>query len=154
MKKLWLVGILLAIVLAADRFTKLAFMKTSTLGGRFAIGNVLSFTQHENHGVIANLPVPQWIIILCTLVALGVLIMLLKRALATGTTLQVTGLAMTIGGALGNLWDRLQWSFVFDWILVVNRSILNLADIAIGAGLLIYFLARTNNAPTLDGRES
>ena len=87
-------------------------------------------------------------------VALGVLTMLLKRALATGTTLQVTGLAMTIGGALGNLWDRLQWSFVFDWILVVNRSILNLADIAIGAGLLIYFLARTNNAPTLDGRES
>jgi signal peptidase II len=67
--------------------------------------------------------------------------------------LQVAGLAIAIGGALGNLWDRLEWSFVFDWILIVNRSVINLADIAIALGLLLYFLARTN-PPVLDVKGS
>lgn len=149
MKRAWLVGILIALVLAADHFTKLVFMKTSAFGGRFAIPRVLDFIQHENHGVIANLPVPQPVIVLFTVAALAVLIGLLRRSMKNGSTAQVVGLAIAIGGALGNLWDRLAWQFVFDWILLFNRSVINIADIAIAIGLLIFLLSsRKQTLPT------
>ncbi|MEO5928152.1 MAG: signal peptidase II [Patescibacteria group bacterium] len=149
MKRLWIVGILLAAVLTIDRFTKLAFMKASAPADVLRIGDILTFTQHQNHGVIANLPVPLPIIVLLTLAALLALVLLLKRTLDKGTTLQAAGLAIAIGGALGNLWDRLQWSFVFDWILLFNRSIINVADIAIAVGLLVYLLARPAKQPII-----
>lgn len=153
MKRVWLVGILIALVLATDRFTKLAFMKTSALGGRFAIPRVLDFIQHENHGVIANLPVPQPLIVICTIGALIVLVTLLKKTLKNGTTAQVAGLAIAIGGALGNLWDRLQWQFVFDWILLFNRSIINIADIAIAVGLFMFLVTSRRHPITTSGAE-
>jgi signal peptidase II len=55
-----------------------------------------------------------------------------------------TGLALVLGGALGNLWDRIVHGHVADFILLYAHGYyfpaFNLADsaITVGAGLLIY----------------
>jgi len=54
------------------------------------------------------------------------------------------GLAMILGGALGNVWDRLSLGYVIDFIDVYVGSYhwpaFNMADsaITVGAGILIY----------------
>jgi signal peptidase II len=47
-------------------------------------------------------------------------------------------LGVLIGGALGNFVDRLLFGYVFDWILLVGRSALNVADLCILLGALVY----------------
>jgi signal peptidase II len=53
------------------------------------------------------------------------------------------GLSLIMGGALGNLWDRLARGRVIDFLLVYVKQyqwpVFNLADsaIVVGAGLLI-----------------
>jgi signal peptidase II len=65
---------------------------------------------------------------------------LLRRG---GTTLFCLGLALILGGALGNLWDRLTLGKVVDFLLFHYAGwaypAFNVADsaITVGAGLLI-----------------
>ncbi len=50
------------------------------------------------------------------------------------------GLALQVGGALGNLWDRVQHGSVTDFIAVGQFPVFNLADVAItlGVGCLLW----------------
>ena len=58
--------------------------------------------------------------------------------------LVLTGLALVIGGALGNCWDRIRFGAVEDFIYfhvgAFHYPVFNLADsaICVGAGLLIF----------------
>lgn len=142
MKHFALIGAILIGYIALDRVTKLAFMEQSADRGLSLIPGVLETTHHQNFGVIANLPIPLILIIGLTFFALAVLIVLLKRSIETGTPIETMALSGIMAGALGNLWDRLQWGYVFDWILLFNRSVINLADIFIAEGLLLYILTR------------
>ena len=64
------------------------------------------------------------------------------------------GLALILGGALGNLWDRLEWGQVVDFLdfhaVGWHWPAFNVADsaITVGAGLLIgeSFLQRDAGA--------
>ena len=57
-------------------------------------------------------------------------------------------LALIIGGADGNLWDRLQYGYVIDFIGVYSDkwswSVFNIADSAITAGALLLILDAFN----------
>jgi signal peptidase II len=61
-----------------------------------------------------------------------------------GTNLAGLGLGLIVGGALGNLYDRLAYGFVTDFyhfhLGTFSWYVFNLADVAIvlGVGLLIY----------------
>ncbi len=46
------------------------------------------------------------------------------------------GLALQVGGALGNLWDRLVYGSVTDFIAVARFPVFNLADVAITLGVV------------------
>lgn len=75
-------------------------------------------------------------------VASAVILYLLRKH--QGERLFSFGLALILGGALGNLWDRLVLGHVVDFLLLhaygYHWPAFNLADSAItlGAGLLIY----------------
>lgn len=64
--------------------------------------------------------------------------------LRPGETWNAVALALILGGALGNLWDRLVLGYVIDFIQVYYRHwywpAFNLADsaICVGAGMLIF----------------
>lgn len=75
--------------------------------------------------------------------------------LQKGQTWLAAGLTMILGGALGNVWDRLSLGYVIDFIDVyigtAHWPAFNIADsaITVGAGLLIYDSLRSRkNAQT------
>jgi signal peptidase II len=71
----------------------------------------------------------------------------------SGTRIAALGLGLIIGGALGNLFDRLAYGFVADFYHFHLGSfswyVFNIADVAIvlGAGLLIYDSLVADNKP-------
>ncbi len=80
-------------------------------------------------------------IILTTVISLVLLIWLTR--LPAGRSLLACALALIIGGAAGNLWDRLQYGYVIDFIEIYydkwSWPVFNIADsaITVGAALLI-----------------
>ncbi len=102
------------------------------------IPGVLAMTKHENHGLIGNTPIPYPIIILLTLAALGVLFYGMKTSFKQNRSFELIALSYVAGGALGNFIDRVVNGYVFDWILLFNTSIINVADIAITLGIIVY----------------
>lgn len=136
---------ILSIVLTAsavffvDRITKAYWMTRMTEDAtplRF-ISGILDVTAHRNFGLIANISVSPWFSITLTTLILVVICWKLSRIVALSSLpCTIYPLSLIIGGALGNLYDRLAMGFVFDWILLFNRSIFNLADVGIGVGIV------------------
>lgn len=54
----------------------------------------------------------------------------------------LVGFALTVGGALGNLVDRMARGYVVDFIHVKGWPVFNVADIAVVAGVALIALAR------------
>lgn len=135
-------------LIAIDRLTKIAFDDLA-LGGSFRIPGIISITQHQNHGIVANIPVPIPIIITLTLVALVAIAVALVRSIRQNAWPLAAGYTILAAGALSNLLDRLMWGFVNDWLLLGGRSIVNAADIFVATGLLIVLL-KTPRVSRLD----
>jgi signal peptidase II len=135
------------IVLALDRFTKIFFQNVPKDFGAFSY--VFSITQHQNFGLIGNLPLPFWVIVAVSSIILLVVLFILRRTIQSNELHKGLALTLIAAGAVGNLWDRLLWGYVFDWILLFQRSIINIADIAIVLGV-IWYLMMVHNSHTVD----
>lgn len=107
---------------------------------------VFSLVQRYNTGISFSIlatdhAVGPWVFaLLATLIAIGLLIWLSQ----TADWLPATGLALVIGGAIGNVVDRVREGAVLDFLLFHWKDLawpaFNLADsaISIGVALLIY----------------
>ncbi len=137
-------------VVALDRFTKRQVAKDISLHDSIpVIKRVFYITHVENRGAAFGLfndsPAPWKIALLVafSIVALVVVSALLWRSNRVMTPTAV-GLSLILGGALGNLWDRVLSGKVVDFLLVYIGSYewpaFNVADsaIVVGAGLLVY----------------
>ncbi len=77
-------------------------------------------------------------------IVVSVAIVVWLARLQKGQAWLAVGLAMILGGALGNVWDRLSLGYVIDFIDVyvgnAHWPAFNIADsaITVGAGILIY----------------
>jgi signal peptidase II len=137
-------------VLLLDRATKWVIAKNIALHGNIqVVPNFFRITHVENRGaafgLFADSP-SQWkiyMLVLFSVVALVIVSALLWRNSHTMSTTGV-GLSLILGGALGNLWDRLVSGKVVDFLLFYvgqyQWPAFNVADsaIVIGAGLLIF----------------
>lgn len=89
----------------------------------------------------------RWLFSAVSLAASVVIVVLLRRT-APGDKLNATGLSLVLGGAVGNLIDRLWLGHVVDFFDVYYRAwhwpAFNVADSAItlGAGILILGVGR------------
>ena len=148
MRKFHFLIALLVVVL--DRLAKLAVERRIPLhDGVQIIPGFLRLTHLENRGaafgLFADSPSPWKIgtLVLFSLIALVVVSTLLWK---NSHTVSITGvgLALILGGAIGNLWDRLTAGHVTDFLLFyVGRyqwPAFNVADsaIVVGACLLVY----------------
>lgn len=137
-------------VLALDRFTKRLVAKDIPLHDSIpVIKRVFYITHAENRGAAFGLfndsPAPWKIALLVafSIVALVIVSALLWRN-SRVMTLTAVGLSLILGGALGNLWDRVLTGRVVDFLLVYLGSYewpaFNVADsaIVVGAGLLVF----------------
>lgn len=148
MRKLHLL-IALAVFLL-DRFTKRLVAQDISLHDSITvIKRVFYITHVENQGAafgLFNDSPSQWkiaLLVLFSIVALVIVAALLWRSSHTMTATAI-GLSLILGGALGNLWDRLLKGRVVDFLLVYIGSYqwpaFNVADsaIVVGAGLLVF----------------
>lgn len=151
-------------VLALDRATKWVIARNIALHGSIqVIPGFFRITHVENRGaafgLFADSPA-QWkiyMLVMFSIVALVIVSALLWRNSHTMTTTGV-GLSLILGGALGNLWDRLLSGKVVDFLLFYigqyQWPAFNVADsaIVIGAGLLVFEIVFTKPAAPEDSR--
>jgi signal peptidase II len=160
----WLLA-LSALIVTADRATKIWVAEHIPMGGAIPfVPRILRITHWTNEGaafsLFAESPSPhvvRWVLssVGCCLV-IGVLIALAR--LGSRFTLVTVALALVLGGALGNLHDRILYGSVVDFIEVHIFSYhwpdFNIADSSIVTGacllLLDSLLPRKQPASTPD----
>jgi len=131
-------------VFVLDRFSKF-LVKAGYRGGHpvFFRSGFFSLRYVKNSGGAFGLfPRKSYLFVAVTIIAVGLLCYLLFFS-GLRNTLTRVGLALLLGGSLGNLMDRLLSGAVIDFLQVGNTPIFNIADVAIvsGAGLVVFMLA-------------
>ena len=141
-------GLLIAValvVLTADVVTKLVVV--ATLSGRPPIrllGGFLQLTESRNPGAAFSLG-PS-LTVLYSAVAVGVITLILRTSRRIGSTGWAIALGLLLGGATGNLADRLARypgplrGYVVDWIMLPHWPVFNLADSSIVCGAVLAVL--------------
>ena len=134
---------LLLPVIAVDRLCKLAAIAAlAPHGVQTAIPGILSWAFVKNTGAAFGILSGNWLLPLLTAaLIIALLVFLLHRPEADA--LLRTGLWLIIGGGLGNLYDRIVYGSVTDFIepLFVRFAVFNLADVAICVGACIAAIA-------------
>lgn len=145
------------VIFAADRLTKFWVVEMLDLRTRLAIpvaDPYLNFTMAWNEGVNFGLldmgESGRWFLIALALaISAAVLVWVrTQRGLAI-----VLGAGAICGGAMSNVWDRIQYGAVADFLNmsccgIRNPYAFNIADAAIfaGAALLAIFIGRNGDA--------
>jgi len=147
-----------ALVLALDQWTKwlvshrlTEFTEVPVIRGFFS----LQFVQNPGaaFGMLAH---KQWLFIAVSLAVVGAILYYLRRP-EMKRGLVPWALGLLLGGALGNLVDRIRFGRVVDFFLFFWKNYtfpnFNVADIAItvGVGLLILHLMLTGEKQQREG---
>ena len=141
--------IVAAIVIIADQITKSAIIQhLPNLGDKHAINSFINLTHQQNRGAAWSFLADAggwqryFFIVLASVVSV-IIGVWLWRIRKEGPMLLAAGLALVLGGAVGNLIDRIRLGYVTDFIQVWFGSwpfpSFNVADAAItvGAAFLI-----------------
>ena len=151
--------LLVAATLAFDRWTKALIQKRFGLNESIpVIDGFFNITYVRNTGVAfgifdpLSLPAKSVLLSVFTAFAAVVVIVYSVRSSVRNRLLQIA-LALILGGALGNLYDRIAYGYVVDFLEFYARSYhwpsFNVADsaISIGVALLALEILR-NEAPS------
>jgi len=91
----------------------------------------------------------RWFFVVVTLIVSAVLVVMLRKS--TGNRLLSTALALVLGGAAGNLWDRATMGYVVDFVQVHAAGYyfpaFNVADSAITIGVVLLLLDSLRGEP-------
>ena len=138
MKGLWLSAI---VVLIADQLTK-RFVLHSFFPNesRVAIPHVLWWTYVQNtHGAFGLFGDSAILLIVMALVVLGVFWIAFRDAARHSLTVRIAFGAI-VGGAIGNIIDRIHYHFVVDFIDLRWWPVFNIADSCISIGVIALVL--------------
>jgi signal peptidase II len=145
------VGILVAVavaVLAADAITKSVVV--ATLADRAPVrllGGFLTLTLSRNPG--AAFSIGPSLTIVFTTIAVSVIVFILRTSRLIRSLPWAISLGLLLGGATGNLVDRLLRypgpfrGYVVDWIMLPHWPVFNLADSSIVCGSVLAVLLAT-----------
>ena len=142
---LWLA--LAAAVAVLDQLTKQWVLGTLRVGETIAVAPFVDLVLWFNRGAAFSFLADgagwqRLFLIVVALVAVFVIVWLLVRHRAD--RLFCVGLALVLGGAIGNLWDRLLHGYVVDFVLLhaggYHWPAFNLADSAITGGAVMIII--------------
>lgn len=144
-RKWWRWLILSLTVLAIDQATKISIVSFLHRGEEVILTPFFSLVMAYNPGAAFSFlsQASGWQRYMFTAFALGAAILLVFLLRRGGDAVYCAGLALILGGALGNALDRLTIGKVVDFLLFHYQShqfpAFNMADsaITVGAGLLI-----------------
>ena len=147
-----------AVVVIADQITKWAIVEWIPLYDKVPLNSFLNLTHQKNQGAAFSFLADaggwqRWFFVALSSIVSAVIAVWLWRIRNDGQTMLAAGLALVLGGAVGNLIDRVLLGHVTDFIQVWFGSwafpSFNVADagISVGAALLII------DALFISGRE-
>lgn len=153
----WIVVALFVVI--ADQATKWAIVEWVDLYGRVPINSFINLTHQRNTGAAFSFLAgaggwQRWFFVVLATVVSAVIAVWLWRLRTEGPLVLMAGLSLVLGGAIGNLVDRIRLGYVTDFIQVWFGNwafpSFNVADsaISVGAALLII------DALFLTGRET
>ena len=135
------------IVFLADQLSKVLIVNQFALGDGFAVSSFMNIVRVHNPGAAFSFLAAaggwqRWFFTLLGVVAAGVIIWLLKQH--AGQKLFSFALGCILGGALGNVIDRMIHGYVVDFLDFYYAGIhfpaFNLADSAITLGAICLIL--------------
>ncbi|HEX5761634.1 MAG TPA: signal peptidase II [Solirubrobacterales bacterium] len=133
-------------VVLADQAAKAAVEANLVPGEHVDVFGPLSLTLAHNRGIAFGLASGGGgLLIALTAVALFFVAVLFARDPARPGAWVATGLL--VGGALGNLADRIRAGAVTDYVDVLAWPPFNLADVAITAGVVVLGLSYARHEP-------
>ena len=135
------------VVFLLDQITKILIIKNISDSQFIVINSFLNIVNFKNHGAafsfLSNAGGWQrYFLSIVALIASVFIIFLIKKHKNEFFT--VFGLSLILGGALGNLYDRISLGYVIDFLYFHYQTFywpaFNIADssICLGAGILIY----------------
>ena len=136
-----------AAIVAADRVTKLVMLEAFAPGERLQVTGFFNLVLVFNKGAAFSFlaGASGWqtpVFATISTVASVVISVLIVRH--SGNRLLCAALALMLGGALGNLWDRLEWGHVVDCLdfhaAGGHGPAFNVADSAITIGAVLLIL--------------
>jgi signal peptidase II len=151
-----------AIVVVADQVTKWAIVEWVALYDSVPVNSFVNLTHQRNTGAAFSFLADaggwqRWFFVVLAVVVSIVIFVWLWRMRGERNILAGGGLALVLGGAIGNLIDRVAHGYVVDFIQVWFGDwaypSFNVADagISVGAALLIidalFFSGRSEAAP-------
>ena len=142
----WPLFLSLAIWLGIDLCTKW-MVSSANFGTKIFIKSFFYLTLHHNQGVAFGFFFGQWPQIVLSLAILGALAVYATHNENTQKTngfLRQALLGIIMGGAIGNLANRIWLGYVIDFIYLKPFPVFNFADIGITLGLLTLFLITLN----------
>jgi signal peptidase II len=142
--------LVVVLILFLDRWTKWLIVTRMFLNQTIpVIDGVFNITYVRNTGVAFGILDPvrsslkSWILVLLTICAVTAVIVYSYKTPVSRKLLQVA-LSLILAGALGNLYDRVNYGFVVDFIEVYFRNYrwpsFNVADSAITTGVALLAL--------------
>jgi len=137
-----------AVIVAADFITKLLVRMNMQFGATIPIvDDVFHITHVGNTGAAFGIfPGSRWILIaLSLIIIIGFIYVIVTRKF--DDKWMRFGIAFMLGGAIGNLIDRLFIGHVVDFLdfRLINFPVFNIADIfvTVGAGMVIVYTVLT-----------
>jgi signal peptidase II len=138
------------IVLVADQVSKAWVVENiplnTTLDVIAPLRDIFVLTHITNSGAAFGLFPQLSIVFTFVALAVSVVIVFYYRSIPAGQSLVRLSLGLQLGGAIGNLIDRLRFGSVIDMFYVRFSPVFNVADSAIVCGviLLMWHLMRTS----------
>jgi len=150
------------LVVLADQVTKWAIVEWVALYEKIPLNSFINLTHQQNPGAAFSFLADaggwqRWFFVVLSTVVSAVIAVWLWRIRNEGQAVLAAGLALVLGGAVGNLIDRISVGYVTDFIQVWFGTwafpSFNIADagISVGAALLIIdalFFSGREDKPT------
>ena len=142
LKKNLIIFSIITFTIFLDLITKNYALSSLIINHSISINNFLNFTLAFNHGAafsfLSNAGGWQrWFFIIFSLIV----ILIITYILVKEKNSKYIAFSFVIGGAIGNLYDRILYGYVIDFIEFHYNSfywpIFNIADIAISIGIIL-----------------
>ncbi|MDP2935737.1 MAG: signal peptidase II [Dehalococcoidia bacterium] len=137
-----LIVLMALLVIAGDQYSKVWVTSNLVMGQSLPQDAPVRLSYVVNTGAAFGI-LPQYSFFLVVIAFLVIAIVLLyQRYLPGGNHVIMAALGLQMGGAIGNLIDRLRFGYVIDFVDIRVWPVFNLADfsISLGVALLAYFL--------------
>ena len=142
---LWIVMVIavIAAVIVLDQVSKILILTYLYEDQLTLVEGVLKFTYVENRGMAFGLLSDhRWVFLVCSVLGIGFMGYYLFRYVKR--TLSRVGLALIVGGGIGNMIDRVRLGFVVDFIDFCAFDfwvwVFNVADAAVCVGAALFVL--------------